>query len=62
MLGETTYHYRLVATNASGTNFGGDRTFTPHFVSGLVTDPATNLSRNNATLNGHFLGTGEDTH
>jgi hypothetical protein len=62
VLGETEYHYRLVATNASGTNFGGDRTFTPHFVSGLVTDPATNLSRNTATLNGHFLGTGEDTH
>jgi len=25
----TTYHYRLVATNATGTTAGGDRTFTP---------------------------------
>src|SRR5437870_2645338 len=25
----TTYHYRLVATNAAGTTPGGDRTFTP---------------------------------
>jgi phosphodiesterase/alkaline phosphatase D-like protein len=62
VLGETEYHYRLVATNANGTNFGADRTFIPHFVSGLVTDPATEIDRNIATLNAHFNGTGEDTH
>jgi hypothetical protein len=24
----TTYHFRIVASNASGTRYGGDRTFT----------------------------------
>jgi phosphodiesterase/alkaline phosphatase D-like protein len=62
VLGETTYHYRLVAANASGTNYGADRTFTPHFVSGLTTDPATGVGKNEATLNAHFIGTEEDTH
>jgi phosphodiesterase/alkaline phosphatase D-like protein len=26
----TTYHFRIVATNAVGTRYGGDRTFTTH--------------------------------
>jgi phosphodiesterase/alkaline phosphatase D-like protein len=62
VVGETTYHYRLVASNANGTSYGGDRTFTPHFVSGLSTDPATGVGKNTATLNAHFIGTEEDTH
>ena len=62
VLGETEYHYRLVASNANGTNFGADQTFTPHFVSGLFTDPATAIGKNSATINAHFIGTGEDTH
>ena len=45
VLGETEYHYRLVASNANGTNFGADQTFTPHFVSGLFTDPATAIGK-----------------
>ena len=60
--GEVLYHYRVVASNANGTNVGADQTFTPHFVSGLLTDPATNVTRNAATLNGEFIGDGEDTH
>ena len=45
VFGETEYHYRVVVSNANGTSFGADRTFTPHFVSGLVTDPATRSAR-----------------
>ncbi len=58
---ETTYHYRLVAANANGTNLGADQTFTPHFVSGLRTDAATAIGKTTATLNAHFIGSGEDT-
>ena len=61
VLGETEYHYRVVVSNANGTSFGADQTFTPHFVSGLVTDPATAVGKNTATLNGHFIGTDEST-
>ncbi len=60
--GETLYHFRLVASNANGTIKSADRTFTPHFVAGLHTDPATEIDRKSAKLNGSFLGTNEDTH
>ncbi len=48
----TVYHYRLVATNGSGTATGADRSFTtsghpPPLVS---TGPATQISKNGATL------------
>jgi hypothetical protein len=26
----TTYHFRIVASNSAGTRYGGDRTFTTH--------------------------------
>lgn len=51
---ETTYHYRLVAANSIDSNAGADRTFTPHAVLGLSTDPPTNLTPVSATLNGSF--------
>jgi NHL repeat-containing protein len=51
---ETTYHYRLVAENSIDSNAGADKTFTPHAVLGLSTDPATNLTPVSATLNGSF--------
>jgi hypothetical protein len=60
--GETLYHYRLVASNANGTNRSADATFTPHFVAQLHTAAATEIDRESARLNGSFLGTGEDTH
>ena len=59
---ETTYHYRIVATSATGTAYGVDRTFTPHFVLGVSTDPVSNLTNNSADLNGSYLGDGTDTH
>ena len=50
----TTYHYRLVATNAVGTSVGRDRTFTTagHPPPGVTTGPATGLSTSGATLTG----------
>jgi phosphodiesterase/alkaline phosphatase D-like protein len=48
----TTYHYRLVATNDSGTALGADRTFTtagnPPPV--VATGPASQVSKNAATI------------
>jgi hypothetical protein len=58
---ETTYHYRLVATNANGTDYGADKTFTPHLVTGLHTDAATGVGKETVTLKAHFSGGGDDT-
>jgi len=51
----TTYHFRIVASNATGTNFGRDRTFTTLTLTGppvVTTNPATNVTAESATLNG----------
>ena len=51
----TTYHFRMVATNSSGTRYGSDRTFTTLSATGppvAITNPATNVARSSATLNG----------
>ena len=61
LVGEQTYHYRLVAHNASGKGAGGDQTITPHYVIGLQTDPAEDVTRNTAKMKGHFIGNGEAT-
>ena len=51
----TTYHYRVVASNVNGTSYGSDMIFT---TGAVVTAPtattgaASNISSNNATLNG----------
>jgi hypothetical protein len=54
---ETTYHYRISATNVNGTTQGLDRTFTTHNVSDLSTDPATDITTTTATLNGSWTNT-----
>ena len=59
--GEETFHYRLKVSNANGSNFSSAVTFTPHFVAGLHAEPATEVDRTSATLNGSFLGTNEET-
>jgi len=52
----TTYHCRVVAANASGTTYGADVTFTTTAPSGtapsVITDPATGIGVDFATLNG----------
>src|SRR5438270_3546895 len=51
----TTYHFRIVATNSSGTRYGSDRTFTTLSATGppvVTTGPATLIASFSATLNG----------
>jgi hypothetical protein len=52
---QTTYHFRIVASNTAGTTFGSDRTFTTLTMTGfpiVTTKPATNVATFAATLNG----------
>jgi phosphodiesterase/alkaline phosphatase D-like protein len=55
----TTYHYRVVATNSSGTTYGADMTFTTTAPSGpapvVITDPASGIGVDFATLNGQVV-------
>jgi phosphodiesterase/alkaline phosphatase D-like protein len=51
----TTYHFRIVAYNASGTTYGADWTFTTLSPTGapvVITNPATSVTSSSATLNG----------
>jgi hypothetical protein len=48
----TTYHFRIVATNSAGTRYGSDRTFTTTGPPAVTTNAATNVARQSATLNG----------
>jgi YVTN family beta-propeller protein len=51
----TTYHFRIVASNADGTRVGSDRTFTTLTMTGppvVITNPATNVTASSATLHG----------
>jgi hypothetical protein len=48
----TTYHYRLVATNASGTTVGADRTFSTSLAPSVRTGAAQNVGPTTATLTG----------
>ncbi len=49
----TTYHYRIVATNTSGTSYGSDVSFTtlPN-APAVVTEAASSVTQTSATLNG----------
>jgi hypothetical protein len=59
---ETTYHFRVSATNGLDTTVGGDQSFTTFpAVSGLMTKPATEIGQDSITLNGEFVGNGEAT-
>ena len=51
----TTYHFRIVGTNSSGTYYGADRIFTTLSAIGppvVTTNPATLIASFSATLNG----------
>jgi Ca2+-binding RTX toxin-like protein len=48
----TTYHYRLVARNASGTTFGSDQSFSTSLAPAVATGSATATSATSATLTG----------
>src|SRR5882724_5656525 len=51
----TTYHFRIVATNSAGTRYGSDRMFSTLSPTGppaVITNPATLIASSSATLNG----------
>ncbi|MGE5213409.1 MAG: hypothetical protein ACM3NN_06935 [Nitrospirota bacterium] len=51
----TTYHFRIVASNAAGTRIGRDRTFTTLTATGppvVTTKSASNVTTSSVTLNG----------
>jgi hypothetical protein len=56
--GGTTYHYRLVASDADGTVNGNDMTFTTLAVDNLTADAPTAVSDTSAELNASFDGDG----
>ncbi len=59
----TTYHYRAFATNADGTSYGSDATFTTSACDTptVSTDLSSNVTRTTVTLNGTHLTEGVDT-
>ncbi len=58
----TTYHFRVVAQNASGTTYGGDLTFdTLHIPPVVLTTEVTGIGADSATLNGIVHPQGADT-
>ncbi|MBO4488109.1 MAG: S-layer homology domain-containing protein [Bacteroidales bacterium] len=60
----TTYHYRLVAYNSDGTDYGQDRTFTTAQNTDApvaTTLDATNVTENSATLQGYINPNGLST-
>ena len=55
LMANRVYHFRIVASSAGGTSFGGDRTFTTLTATGppvVTTNQATNVTSSSATLNG----------
>ena len=55
LMANRVYHFRIVASNARGTRFGADRTFTTLSPTGppvVRTNTATNVASHSATLNG----------
>jgi len=53
LLPDTTYHFRVVATNSSGTSYGSDLTFsTGGTAPAVITNTPTAVSTTGATLNG----------
>jgi phosphodiesterase/alkaline phosphatase D-like protein len=57
----TTYHFRLVATNAAGTTLGSDQTFTTLMKPTVTTGAASAVIDTTATLNGSVNPNGSST-
>jgi hypothetical protein len=49
---DTTYHFRIVATNSYGTTYGADRTFTTGIQPSVQTDVPLGVGSEDATLSG----------
>lgn len=57
----TTYHYRIVATNGTGTDHGADAVFTTSVPPVATTGSASGIGPTSATLNGTVDPNGRDT-
>jgi hypothetical protein len=57
---DTTYHFRIVATNVSGTTYGNDETFTTPGPVEAVTGTASEVEQFQVTLNGSVNPRGYD--
>jgi len=57
----TTYHFRLVASNASGVSYGGDQSFTTPGKPGVNTYAAQNVAASSAVLSGTVDPRGRNT-
>ncbi|MEI6750370.1 MAG: hypothetical protein ACOYMF_18305, partial [Bacteroidales bacterium] len=60
LVGGTTYHFRLAATNTDGTSYGSDLTFTPGAAS-VTTTAATAMTQTTATSGGNVTTDGGST-
>ncbi|MCW8850850.1 MAG: hypothetical protein OQJ81_12790, partial [Melioribacteraceae bacterium] len=65
LLPNTTYHYRLIATNSDGTSYGNDMEFTTESSTivkpTVTTEAASNITSNSARLNGTVNPNGSST-
>ncbi len=59
---DTTYHYRIVATNANGTNRGRDMAFRTTGPPTIDAQSATDITNTTATIDGEINPGGFDTH
>jgi len=60
LTGETTYHYRLLATNENGDNPAAEKTFTTSPPANVKTGEASNLGKDHATLNATITPEGNE--
>jgi hypothetical protein len=58
---DTDYHFRVVATNTNGTNYGADESFRTITLPVAVTGAATDVTNISATLNGTVDPNGDST-
>jgi hypothetical protein len=58
---DTLYHYRIVAINEFGTSHGSDRVFTTEIAPSALTEDATHVTANSATLSGSVNPNGVKT-
>jgi hypothetical protein len=56
--GNTTYHFRALASDGNSTAYGNDTTFTTAQPPEIGTDTATDITSNSATLNGNLTSMG----
>jgi len=58
LLGNTTYHFRAVASDGNNTTYDNDTTFTTAQTPEVTTDTATDVTSNSATLNANLTSLG----